>query len=293
MDTSLLSLGTNVTIHYEPPASELVRADAELEIIARAAYQGVVALDMVNGISGTALGTGTHNTPSNNVNDATLIASNYGIEVLALHGSVTLTAGDDVSGYVLRGENAITTILEIVPIANVTNTQFEDMFIVNATFDGYSYVKHCAVRGVSNFAGFAEGSMFSGNIGIGAIGDTYFVDCKSGCIGLGTTDLPVFDLSGLAQNIAFRNWSGPLKFINSTDAANTICIDVTSGATVIIDSTCTAGLIIIRGTANIINNDSLMTISDEARVDAIKMANVVWADPKAGTKGDIYTAAVL
>ena len=33
LDTSILSSGTNVTIHYEPPASELVRADTELAAI--------------------------------------------------------------------------------------------------------------------------------------------------------------------------------------------------------------------------------------------------------------------
>lgn len=292
IDTSLLSIGTNVTIHYEPPASELVRADAELAIISKAAYQGVIAVDVANGVAGTALPIGTHQMPTNNITDAVAIANTLGIEALAVHGSLLLTTGDNVSGLVLRGENAITTSLVIQPIANVANCQFEDMFISNSTFDGYTYVKHCALNSITSFAGYAEQCMLSGTIHISDVGDTYFVDCKSGCVGLGTTDLPVFDISGIQQNIAFRNWSGPIKFINSTDASNTICIDVTSGATIIIDSSCTAGSIIIRGISNLVNT-STMIVDDQARVDSIKLAEATWSHSKAGTKGDIYAAAVL
>lgn len=286
IDTSLLSIGTNVTIHYEPPASELVRADAELEIISKAAYQGVITIDVTNGVAGTALPIGTHQMPVNNVTDAVAIANALGIEALAVRGSLLLTTGNNVSGLVLRGENAITTSLVIQPIANVANCQFEDIFISNSTFDGYTYVKHCALNSITSFAGYAEQCMLSGVIGVSDVGDTYFVDCKSGCVGLGTTDLPVFDISGIQQNIAFRNWSGPIKFINSTDTSNTICIDVTSGATVIIDSSCTAGTIIIRGISNLINN-STMTIDDAARIDSAKMVELVWSSPQASSVDEL------
>lgn len=274
IDTSPLSAGTNVTIHYEPPASELVRADAELAIITRAAYQGTVAVDVVHGVPGTAPGVGTDATPSNNIQDAMVIAANMGIEALEIHGTMTLTTGDNVSGMVIRGENAITTLLTIEPGANVTNCQFQDLILVNSVLDGYSYLKHCSVHVASGLEGYVELCMISGELSLSGTQNTYFVDCKSGCVGLGSVDLPVLNMAGSARHVAFRNFSGPIKITNSADPTNTICFDVVSGATVTLDSTCTAGTVSVRGIANIVNNSG-MTINKTAQLDQISISQAV------------------
>ena len=284
IDTLPLSAGANVTIHYEPPASELVRADAELQIITRSAYQGVVALDVVHGEAGTTIPIGTHAQPSNNVADAVSIASSLGIEALAVHGALTLTTGDDVSGYVLRGENAITTFLTVEPGANVTNTQIDNL-ILTGTMDGFAYISHCSLSNVSGIEGYVELSMLSGALGLTGTQNTYFVDCKSGCVGIGTTDLPVLDMSGVGRHVAFRNYAGPIKITNSTDPDNTICLDIASGATITLDATCTAGLVYIRGIANVINN-SAMTVSMDAQLDQASVASAVGSRAVEGT----YTA---
>ncbi len=236
-------------------------------------FVGVVALDVANGVTGTTYPTGTHAQPSNNVADTKLIAQLRGIETIVVHGSLTLDTGDDLSGYVLQGENAITTQITVNAGAVVTNTQFEDA-ILTGTLDGYAYVKHCAVHNLAGLEGYVELSMLSGALSMTGTQNLYFVDCKSGCVGLGTSDLPVLSMAGSGRHVAFRNYAGPIKITNSTDAANTLCVDVASGATITLDASCTAGTIYVRGIANIINN-SAMTVSTAAQLDQASIGSAV------------------
>lgn len=276
IDFSLLPPGTSITVNYEPPASELVRADAELAIITRSAYQGVVAVDVVHGIAGTAIGTGTHATPSNNIQDATAIAASLGIEALAIHGALTLVSGDNVSGMVLKGENSITTLLTVDAGANVTNCQFEDLILSNSVLDGYAYIKHCAVHNVSGIEGYVELSMLSGNISLTGTQNTYFVTCKSGCVGLGSVDLPILSLAGTGRHVAFRGYEGPIKITNSIDPDNTVCIDVSSGATLTIDPSCTAGQVYVGGIANLPPTAHGMTVHLDRQLDQKSIASAIW-----------------
>ena len=276
MDTSLLSPGTNVTIHYEPPASELVRADEEIAALQKAAYFNKVVLDKTFGVAGTLPPIGTQAQPVNNVPDLRTIASEYGIGTVQLQpGNYTFGAGEDLSGLVVYSEHAIRTTVTIGVAADVADIQLRDVFLVNSTLDGNAYINHTFITGgLYGFYGFMESSIISGVIVFENVQQTFLVDCKSGCKGLGTTDLPIFDMNAGGLNIAVRNWSGPVKITNSTDINNTICFDVMSGASVIIDSSCTAGTIIVRGIANIIN-EGTVTVKKEANMNTADIVNAV------------------
>lgn len=259
---------------------------AQMDQINAAVYRGEVALDVAHGGIGTSFPKGTHQYPSNNVADALTIASYYGIETLQVHGTLTLGAGNDVSGMVLRGENDITTFLTIEPGANVTNCKFENLMLLNSTLDGYAYTKHCSLNNVSGIEGFVELSMLSGALSLTGTHNTYFVSCKSGCVGLGAADLPVLDMSGTNRHVAFRGFEGPIKITNSTDPDNTICIDVSSGATITIDPSCTAGTVYVGGIANIPPTVHGMTVHLDRQLDRASISSAVWANPTEG----MYTA---
>lgn len=249
---------------------------AQMNQINAAVYRGQVAVDPVLGGIGTTFPKGTHESPVNNWADAVNISNAYGIETLILHGSGLLTTGDNISGKRVVGENAITTMLTIDSAAVVTNCQFEDLFLSNSSMDGYTYLKHCAVSNVSAFEGYMEGCMITSAINLTTSGPnpTYFVDCKSGCIGLGASDLPVLSMAGTSRHVAFRNFAGPIKIKDSTDASNTICLDITSGATVTLDATCTAGTAYIRGICQVVNN-STMTVHLESQLDNTSISSAV------------------
>lgn len=248
---------------------------AQMDQINAAVYRGELALDVTHGFAGATFPKGTHQYPSNNIADALTIASYYGIEAIRVHGALTLGTGHDVSNMVIKGENAITSFLTVNTAAVVNNCQFEDLFITSSVLEGYCYIKHCYVSDVSGIEGFIEQSIISGPLSITGTRNTFFVDCKSGCVGLGASDLPVLSMAGSDRHVAFRNFSGPIKITNSTDAANTMCVDISSGATVTIDSTCTAGTIYVRGIGNVVNNGS-MTVNLDASLDQINIASAVW-----------------
>lgn len=239
-----------------------------------ASYMDGIAVDVANGVTGTAFPKGSHISPVNNIADALLIAQVRGIESFIIHGSLTLDTGTDISGYRLEGENAITSFLTINSGAVVDNCQFEDLFIIGSVFDGYTYIKHCYISNVSGLEGFIEGSIIAGSLSLTGTSHTFFVDCKSGCVGLSGADLPVLSMAGADRHVAFRNFSGPIKITNSTDPLNTMCVDISSGATVTIDSTCTAGTIYIRGVGNVVNNGT-MTVGTAAQLDQTTVASAV------------------
>jgi hypothetical protein len=273
-------VGSNNNIHSKTNVNHVsVRPNNSAGLVnVRAAEDGAfgkaVIVDLLNGTAGTAYPIGTSQSPSNNLLDAKTIASVRGFKQLTIRGGATFDTGDNLSGFVIRGENAITTQVMINTGADVTGCQLEDMFIIDSVLDGFSYLKHCYMSGISGVEGFIESSILARDIGLTGTQSTYFVDCKSACVGLGTTDLPVIDMAGSGRHLAFRNWSGPIKIKNSTDSANSICFDVVSGATITIDSTCTAGAITIRGIANIENNGT-MTVSSSAQLDNTSISEAV------------------
>jgi hypothetical protein len=128
---------------------------------------------------------------------------------------------------------------------------------------------------VSDVSGLVENTILTGTISIYGTDNSYFLDCKSGCVGLGAADLPKLDMTGSNKHVAFRNYAGPIKVINSTNALNTLCIDVGGGSTVIIDSSCTAGTIYIRGVCDVVNSGT-MVVHTEAQLDVTSIIDGVW-----------------
>lgn len=269
------NIGDRVNVNQVSVRSANSAGLTNVQEIQFSSYQGVVSVDTVRGVSGTVFPIGTRLAPANNLNDAQFIAALRGIGVILVNGVLTVEPGEDLLGKTFKGENAITTAMIIDGSTTVVGSQFEDMFIYNSVMSGSTYLKHVALSNSTGISGYIEASIISGNIGISDRDTTYFVDCKSGCVGLGTSDLPVLDLTGSNIHISFRNFAGPIKFTNSTHAGNTYCIDVASGATVILDASCTAGLLYIRGIAEIVNNSG-MTVVSNASLSQILVAESIW-----------------
>src|SRR4030042_1495549 len=109
--------------------------------------------------------------------------------------------------------------------------------------------------------------------------------------------MPLIDMAGGEHHIAFRNFSGPLKIINCPSALSTMCVDISSGATITIDSSCTAGIIFVRGIGNIANNGT-MTVNTVAQLDQSSISSATWdkalADHvAAGTFGEFTQKKLL
>ena len=111
---------------------------------------------------------------------------------------------------------------------------------------------------------------------IGLSGGTiFFIDCKSGAIGLGSASTPVLDFAGLSNaKVIFRNWDGPVEIINSTHADNAIVLNIGSAAHIKLGNTNTAGSVAIHGICSV-DNTSLMTIEEATRLDQASIGAAV------------------
>lgn len=249
----------------------------DLEAMQAGSFQGEVAVDLTSSYSGTYYPVGTHEQPVNNWPDAVAIADSRGIEYFSIHGNAVLSSTASVPGYGIRSQNQLTTKVFVTASANVENCVFENVHIASSTLDGNCWVNGCTVGNMQYIQGQITNSMLYGEIDLGGTEHTYFVDCKSACVGLGTTDLPRIDMAGggVPRNTAFRNWAGPIKIYNCDHADSTICMDIVSGATIIVASTCVAGTLFVRGIADITDNSGgAFSVIQTGQLDPTKVAEM-------------------
>ena len=210
IDTDILSPGTSVIIQYEPPAAEIVRAEAEIEAIARSSYMGVVVYDEVNGESGTSLGIGTYARPSNNFNDALTIAQIFGLQTIIFSpGTYILPDGLSLDNMILRGVNAANVLLILEPGVSLTNSDIIDVS-VTGTLSGTTILRSCYVFDLEYFSGFLFQSQLAGWISIAGPMPASIMSCYGAVNGI------EIDLQHAGHSLVLSDFSGDVTFINKT-----------------------------------------------------------------------------
>lgn len=250
IDTTVLSPGTSVIIHYEPPAAELVRADAEIQIIVRTAYQGMVVYDAANGEPGTALGIGTHYRPVNNFTDAKIIAQNLGLTTIFLQpGAAVIPAGMDLSGFIIKGNNALTCMLMIEAGANVSNCEIITVALTGV-LSGSVIVRESYIFDLDYFGGFMFQCQLAGELSIESVLPASIMQCFTGIDGA------TIDLNGSNHMAVFSAFNGSLTFINKNDA-DPVQVYMNAGHITLAPSVTNTQGLQLSGTARFTNNTGL------------------------------------
>ena len=217
-----------------------------------ASYQGHVWIDMINGPAGVDFPIGTRQMPVDNVADALLIAAAVGLDKLAPLGNLTLASGEDVSAFTILGSGATTTTLTVDTGAITTNTQILECTVLGV-LDGFMIIRDSVIGTSTVISSFAfQCAMATGATITLAGNDTFhFLSCYSGTPGLGT---PIIDMGGSGPSLAMRDYNGGITLINKT-GSEAVSLDINSGQ-VILDSTVTAGTIVVRGIGNLTDNST-------------------------------------
>lgn len=244
----------------------------ELNEIRFSVYQNKVWVDTTTSNTGTIYPSGTPLQPVNNFPDAVAIGDALGIVEIQVLGDATLDTGDDVSGFLLRGQDEELTLITINAGANVLESQFRDASITG-TLDGDSALKDCVIIPPLSFI---EGTIKKCLIEVGTItlagsNDVTILDCWSGVAGLST---PIIDFNGSGRDLVMRNWSGGIQ-INNKNGADNVSIDLTSGQ-IILDSTVTAGTVRVAGVGQLTDNSSGTTVNSEGLMNNASIAAAVW-----------------
>ena len=117
-----------------------------------------------------------------------------------------------------------------------------------ASFDKCAFVNTTGLQGIFTYSAFKD------TITLDALSTEIilFRYCTSAVAG---TAKAVFNCNGTAADINFRGYTGGAKITNYTGGGN-MSIDVESGS-IEIDATCTAGTIVIRGDADVVDNSGV------------------------------------
>jgi len=244
----------------------------DLSTLLASSYQGQVVFNQTSGQAGTTTPIGTRATPSNNFTDAIAIAKLQGIRRIQMSSSGTLTTDSDISGFVYAGDNASVDTLTIDAGAQVQDCSFVDL-TVEGTLDGNNLFKSCDINNVSYVNGVIKECALYGTVSVGGGGQCNVINSWSGNSGTGASQFVEFDMGGAGNSLSIRNFAGGI-IISNYDGEGFISVDMASG-TVLVDETCTAGTIGIRGIAyvvdesgencNVVNqtvDNSLITINE-------------------------------
>lgn len=280
----LNTVGT-YTVRVEQQLSSLV--DSTLQQLAEieyASFNGGVTVDLVNGTAGTTYPAGSPRQPVNNLADAVIIAQNRGFDTFFIRGNATIDGGGDYSGMIFIGESKSKSLLTVSGAANVTRAEFYDAEITGV-LDGNALVKDCVISNLTYVSGFVENCVLNpGTIVLGGGSDAHFLDCWSGVPGVST---PTIDCGGSGQSLAIRNYNGGIRIINKTGAADSISVDLASGQ-VILDSTVTAGTIIIRGQGKLTDNSTGSNVDTRHLITGDKFTNIQFAIESLRERGGAF-----
>ncbi len=248
----------------------IVQQLAEIEY---ASFDGVVTIDVQNGESGIIYPVGTRRRPVDNLADAKLIAIERGFNGFYIVGDIEFTNGDNIDGYDIIGDGHSLSVLTFQGEVSADATIIRDATVKGSIDANDMHFYNCHVENFSGLSGMLIDSMLMGTIVLGGPDDVHMINCTSAIPGTGT---PVVDMGGSGRGLAMRAYAGGIKIINLTGPEN-ISVDFISGQ-LKIDSTVTAGTIVVRG-AGVITEDfsTGATIVDSGLTNPDHVANHVWA----------------
>jgi len=234
-----------------------------------------VILDPVNGSSGTLFPIGTIQRPSGNLTDALAIANYRGIHTIELYEDFTIDAAYDLDGFTIQGRT-YDVVLTIESIASVNNLTVKNVTLVDSVLDGGVDVRDSIVNNVSYVNGHISGCGLAGVITLGgdrksAIADCYTVD---------QDNPPIIDMGGSGNDLAMPNYSGIITIRNLSGGDNEIGVGMEAGM-IVLDSTLTAGTIIVSGVGLISDSSNGATVNSTGMLNNDSIAGAVWSDPNA------------
>lgn len=229
---------------------EMVRTDD----IEQASFNNSVAIDVINGSSGTSYPIGTKHYPVDNLADAKTIATNRGFKRITIWGSVTIDNSQDFSDFTIEGENPTRTT---VTFSNCGSNFIEvENSTVTGTITGTTpHIEHSVVNNLTIPSGEVIRSGLSGTLTLTGTTseDLRVVDCYGA--GNPIVATPSIDCGGDGPLITASRYAGGLTVKNKTGATNRVGL-IFNGGQATIDSTVTAGILAIAGSATVVDNST-------------------------------------
>jgi hypothetical protein len=259
----------------------------ELSAIQYSSFNGGVSINTDSSYSGTEFPIGTPEQPVNNISDALAIANERGFGAFYILSDLTLTGSLDLSKKHFHGTSKSVVLITIDSSVNLSQTGFHDCTITG-TLDGESRIEGCKILDLNYVDGFVEDSILEGTITLSGTGPGHILNCFSGHPGEAT---PTINMGGSGSSLVLRNYNGGIKLTNKSGSEE-VSVDLNSGQ-VIVDSTVTNGLILVRGIGNLTDNSTgTAVVNSSSLLNVSQVSLAVWDEDVSkhiisGTAGEV------
>lgn len=217
----------------------------------RFTLNGNVYIDTINGVSGIVYPIGTFNKPSDNWDDAKIIADTNFIKRFIVQSPLTFGVGDDIGGYEFSGGKEWLDVE--IGGGNTSGTVFRGVRL-SGDLNGSVFIENCIVETITGLQGKIYTCELSGNITLAGITSVFFKGCYSEII------VPEINMGGSGRGLIFRDYKGSLLISNKSGVEEAI-FDVSIGY-IEFTPTVINGDIIIRGIVEVINNSTATIFAD-------------------------------
>jgi len=249
LDLLDLSPGTNIFVHYEPPAAEIIRDEQALAAIESMAFNRRIAIDVIDGVDSDDKDAGTYSKPVKTLSKVKELSDKFGFKAVDVIGDITLNTSHNFKRFTFIGESPKKSKITIEPIADVFKTEFENAN-VEGTLDGNSELLYCETGDINYVDGTIKQCMLTGTITLSGNAQADFLWPVSGVAG---TDTPEISMAGSGSSLAMRGLEGGILISHKT-GPEAVSIDLQSGQAKIDMATVINGKIVVRGDGKCIDS---------------------------------------
>lgn len=210
-------------------------------------------------LNGTAVsnGNGYQGSPFNNFPDAIQALSDRNLTHIEILGNVTLDR--NIDNFTITGENLPHFDMNNF---NVGGTNFIKMVLTGTQNGGYPFLETCGMQNATGVNGQSNVIALGGSIKVADGCNVLFNNVTPIAA---NSDIEVDFVNATTGTVDFENAHGDFIIKNMTNAADIFEINFLSGK-ITVDSSCTAGTIIMNGTADWLNPEYSGGVTIENRL---------------------------
>ena len=236
-----------------------------------ASFQSGVWLDAVNGSDDNK---GNEQWPIKTPERALVVASYRGFRKIYLLSDAIFTTGHNLNDFSIVGQSHVHTDLIIETGADCERVHISKC-VVSGVIDGDTEIDDCVIGDVSYFNGHIHDCGLIGTITLAGTKKALISGCKT----IDQDSSPVIDMGGSGQSLSMPNYSGIITVSNLSDATQEIGIGINAGM-LTLDSTITAGTIILAGVGILIDNSTgTPTINTNGLLNKSLISTAIWDEP--------------
>jgi hypothetical protein len=201
-------------------------------------------------------GSGSQESPFNNINDAIDKAETDGIYVIDLIGDITLNR--NFKNFKIQGIGSPEVNLNG---QNTKNSTFCNVRVKGAFQEGSGCLfEDCEILDTASLEGTYDHCALLGNLTCQDTATVLMKDCVSGIPG---TDRPTISMNATGTSLlSVRGYSGGMTIKDCNNAADRVTVELHPGS-LTFDSSCTNGIMVARGVGKFVDNTAGASVTNE------------------------------